>query len=314
MRTWRPLFVLVLLALSAAVPRAAAEDETLHVVVIPVDGMAEVYYAREMGFFKKAGLNVEIAPITNGAAIISAVVSGAADIGGSNVSSIAIAYKQHIPLTIVGTGVVYNTAAPTSICMVAKNSPLRSAKDLNGKIVGTNGLRNIAEFAPRAWIDKNGGDSSTVKFVELPFSDMGTALTEGRIDAAVVIEPFIPDAMAGGRLLSNCFDGVASRYALTGFFAASDWAKSHPSIVARFQDVMRATAIWAKSNHAASAAILAKETHVAPELIGRATRSEYGTDLDPALFQPVIDVTAKYGGLFAPFPASELLYARPGSR
>jgi NitT/TauT family transport system substrate-binding protein len=307
-----PFFALLMLAFSVTPRHATAEDDTLRIVVIPVDGMAEVYYAREMGFFKKAGLNVEIAPITNGAAIISAVVSGAADIGGSNVSSIAIAYKQHIPLTIVGVGGVYNTAAPTSICMVAKNSPLRSARDLNGKVVGTNGLRNIAEFAPRAWIDKNGGDSSTVKFVELPFSDMGTALTEGRIDAAVVIEPFIPDAMAGGRLLSNCFDGVATRYALTGFFATSDWAKSHASAVAKFQDVMRATAIWARSNHAASAAILSKETHVALELIGRATRSDYGTDLDPALFQPVIDVTAKYLGLFAPFPATELLYARPG--
>jgi NitT/TauT family transport system substrate-binding protein len=308
------LLALLLLVLSGTVTRATADDDTLRIVVIPVDGMAEVYYARDMGFFKKAGLDVEIQPITNGAAIISAVVSGAADIGGSNVSSIAIAYKQHIPLTIVGTGGVYNTAAPTSICMVAKNSLLRSAKDLNGKIVGTNGLRNIAEFAPRAWIDKNGGDSSTVKFVELPFSDMGTALTEGRIDAAVVIEPFIPDAMAGGRLLSNCFDGVATRYALTGFFATSAWAKAHPSVVARFQDVMRSTALWAKNNHAASAAILSKETHVAPELIGRATRSEYGTDLDAALFQPVIDVTAKYGGLFTSFPASELLYVRPAGR
>jgi NitT/TauT family transport system substrate-binding protein len=193
--------------------------------------------------------------------------------------------------------------------VVGKNSPLHTAKDLNGKIVGTNGLRNIAEFAPRAWIDKNGGDSTTVKFVELPFSDMTTALAQGRIDAAVDVEPFLPDALSSGRLFSNCFDGVAPRYALTGFFTGTAWAKAHPAEVAKFQDVMRQTALWAKNNHAASAAILSKTTNVPLELIKQSVRSEYGTDLDPALFQPVIDVTAKYSGLFPTFPASELLYS-----
>jgi NitT/TauT family transport system substrate-binding protein len=310
------VFSILMVVLFATTLRTSAEDATLRFAIIPVDGQAEIYYARDLGLFKKTGLDVEIQPITNGAAIIAAVVSGAADIGGSNTSSVAIAYNRNIPVTIIWAGGVYNTAAPTSICIVGKNSSLRSARDLNGKVVGTNGLRNITEFATRAWLDKNGGDSSTVKFVEFPFSDMAAALSESRIDAAVVIEPFIPDAMKTARLYSNCFDGIAPRYALTTFIAASAWAKSHPLVIAKFQDVMRTTALWAKNNHAASAAILAKETHVSVDLIARSVRSEYGTDLDPALFQPVIDATAKYSGLFASFPASELLYSAPsaGSR
>jgi ABC-type nitrate/sulfonate/bicarbonate transport system substrate-binding protein len=125
----------------------------------------------------------------------------------------------------------------------------------------------------------------------------------------VLVEPLIPDALATAKLFSPCFEGVAPRYALTGFFAASGWAKTHASAITKFQDVMRQTAMWAKNNKAASAAILAKATNVSVDVIRRSARSEYGTDLDPALFQPVIDVTAKYSGLFAPFPAAELLYA-----
>ena len=309
----RQLTAIALLALAlVAAPLAARADDTIRIATIPVDGMGEVYYARDMGFFKAAGLSVEIQPITNGPAIVAAVASGAVDIGGSNVSSIAIAYKKNIPLTIVGVGGVYNTAGPTTVCLVNKNSTLKTAKDLTGKVVGTNGLRNIAEFAPKAWIDKNGGDSAQVKFVELPFPDMASALAQGRIDAAVQVEPLIPDSLKTAKFFSNCFEGVATRYALTGFFAASPWAKAHTSEIAKFQDVMRTTAAWAKNNKAASAAILAKESNVAVDVINRSTRSVYGTDLDPALFQPVIDVTAKYSGLFASFPASELLYAVPG--
>jgi hypothetical protein len=46
----------------------------------------------------------------------------------------------------------------------------------------------------------NGGDSSTVNFVEIPFPAMPAALETGRIDAASVAEPFIGVAKKNGRI------------------------------------------------------------------------------------------------------------------
>jgi len=38
---------------------------------------------------------------------------------------------------------------------VLKNSPIRSGKDLNGKVVAVNGLNNISSVSVQAWVDKN---------------------------------------------------------------------------------------------------------------------------------------------------------------
>jgi len=68
------LAALAALALLPQATPAGAQDATLTIGTIPIDATAEVYYAQEMGFFKKAGLNVTITPFTSGGAIAVAVV------------------------------------------------------------------------------------------------------------------------------------------------------------------------------------------------------------------------------------------------
>jgi hypothetical protein len=53
--------------------------------------------------------------------------------------------------------------------MVPVNSTVQSGKGLDGKLLGAAALNAIAEYLPRAWIDKNSGNMSTVKFVEIAF-------------------------------------------------------------------------------------------------------------------------------------------------
>ena len=42
--------------------------------------------------------------------------------------------------------------------LVAKDSPLRSARDLDGKTIGVSGLNDIFSLGVRAWADQHGGD------------------------------------------------------------------------------------------------------------------------------------------------------------
>jgi NitT/TauT family transport system substrate-binding protein len=287
----------------------AQSTATIRLATIPIDTGAEAFYAADQGFFKSNGLDIAIERISNGSAITAAVVSGSLDIGFSNVVSLAIAFQHGVPITLIAPASVYNTKAPTTVCSVASASPIKSAKDLNGKIFATNGLKNIGEFAPRAWIDRNGGDSSTVKFVEMPFPDMAAALAAGRIDAAVLAEPTATVAKTQLRFLSKCYDGVGNDYLLGAWFVTTAWANAHPDLVKKFQQAMRDTAVWANANHRATAAILATEAKIDPEIALRMNRAPYSERLDPAQIQPVIDVAAKYGALPAPFPAASLIYS-----
>ncbi len=285
-----------------------AQEAALKVATIPIDTGAEAFYALDQGFFKKAGLDVSIERITNGPAIAAAVVSGAVDVGFSNLVSLAIAFKKGVPITLIAPAGMYSTKAPTTTCVVALNSAIKSAKDLNGKVFATNGLKNIGEFGPRAWIDKNGGDSSTVKFVEMPFPDMAAALTQGRIDAAVMAEPTMTESKGQTRFLSNCYDGIGSSYMIGAYFATTSWTAAHPDLVRKFQTAIRETAVWANKNPQASAVILARVSKMNADIAAKMYRSVYPQRLEASAIQPVIDVTAKYGALPASFPASEMMY------
>jgi NitT/TauT family transport system substrate-binding protein len=285
-----------------------AQEVPLKIATIPIDTGAEAFYALDQGFYKKAGLDATIDRISNGPAITAAVVGGTDDIGFSNLVSLAIAFKKGVPITLIAPAGMYSSKAPTSTCQVALNSTIKTAKDMNGKIFATNGLKNIGEFGPRAWIDKNGGDSSTVKFVEMPFPDMAGALAQGRIDAALMAEPTMTESKGTSRFLSNCYDGIGSSYMIGAYFATTAWVAAHPDIVRKFQAAMRDTAIWANGNHAATAVILARESKMNPDIAAKMYRAVYPERLEAAAIQPVIDVTAKYGGLPAVFPATDMMY------
>ena len=295
--------------------RARKRSRPLTLSTIPFDAGSEAFYAKDQGFFAKQGLDVTVNPVGNGPAIAAAVASGAIDIGFSNALSIETAYKKGLPFVFIAPAAIYSSAAPTSVLMVPKDSPLKTARDLNGKTIAVNGLKNIAEYAPSYWIDKNGGDSSTVKFIELSPIETPAALEAHRIDAAHVAEPQITQAKANSRVFAKCYDLLGEGFMIAGYFTTRPWADAHPDLVRRFQAAMRETATWANAsaNTDTSADIMAKYAKLDAALVRSSVRAKFGTTLSAAAIQPTIDLAARYK-LLDTFPASELIYASPMSR
>ena len=297
-------------ALGALPVRGRAQSAgTIRIAAIPTENAAGPYYAKDMGFFSKAGLDVDISSMPSAAAIAAAVSSGAIDIGYNAVDVLASIHQKNIPLVILAPGGEYLSSANFKIAavVVPTNSTARQAKDLNGKIVASNGLRSFGEEAARVWIDKNGGDSTTCKYVEIPFPAMPAALATGRIDAALVTEPFLTVALKTARALGFGYDGIAKHFLVGAWVATPQWANAHPDLVKRFQDVMHDTAIWANASQAQTGGILARDMKFDPALISVMVRARYAEQLTPALVQPLIDVSAKFNG-FRSYPARDLLY------
>jgi NitT/TauT family transport system substrate-binding protein len=294
----------------AALPRGAFAADVVRFATAPLDAGAEAYYGTDMGFFRDAGIDAQVAGIANGGAIASAVASGAVDIGFANVVSIATAYKHGIPLTLVAPASLYLASDPTSVLMVPNNSPAKTAKDLNGKTFAASGLGTITEFAPRYWIDKNGGDSTTVKFVEVPPAEDYAAIDARRLDAVNVAEPQITEMKPIGRILGKPYDALGEGFMIAGYFSTRTWADANPDLARRFVQTLRETALWANKNQDKSADVLAKYTRLDPKLIRSGNRAHFGeAGLTPQMLQSSIDLAARYklfdGG---PFPASELIY------
>ena len=288
-------------------PAATQSLPALRIETIPFDAGSEAFYAKDMGFFAKAGLDVTVTPVGNGPAIAAAVASGAVDVGFSNTLSVETAYKRGLPFVFIAPAAMYASAAPTSVLMVPRDSPIKTARDLNGKTLAVNGLKNIAEYAPSLWIEQNGGDPSTVKFVEIGPTEIPAALAEHRIDAAFVAEPQITEAKSAARILSKAYDAVGDGWMIAGYFTTRDWADQHPDLLRRFDAAMRETAAWANANPDKSAEILAKYTKLDPALVRSSVRAKFGEALSAPTIQPTVDLAAHFK-LFTTFPAQELIY------
>ena len=111
------------LSMSGALRLPASADGPIRMQTSAVDSAAEPFYAYDAGFFKAAGLDVELGPASaNGAAISSAVAGGAVDVGMSNLVSIALAHARNIPFVAIGPGGLYTAKTPSTLLIVPQGS------------------------------------------------------------------------------------------------------------------------------------------------------------------------------------------------
>jgi NitT/TauT family transport system substrate-binding protein len=287
-------------------PRIAlAEDTLIRMAMINIDSGLEPYYAQEGGFFHAAGLRAEFQQFNNGQAIATAVLGGSLDIAVSNPVALAQAHNRNVQFAIVAPAALYLSSDPTTSMMVPKNSPIAGPKDLEGKTIALNGINGIPEYCVRAWIEKNGGNASTLKFVEMNFAQMMDALGAVRVDAACVTEPFITEAKTTGRSIGLPFDACGSRFLMSVYISTPQWAAANRETVKRFQLAMAKTAAWANKNHDKTAALLTQYTKLPDATVRTMRRAPFAETWNAADAQPLIDLTAKYSN-FPTFPAAEL--------
>jgi NitT/TauT family transport system substrate-binding protein len=294
-------------ALALAAPARGQSTTTLRIATTPIDTGGQVYYGTDMGFFKEAGFDVEISSINSGSAIATGVVAGTFDFAQVNIVSLAQARERNIKFILTAPGGLMTDKAITSALVVAKSSPVTKAKDLNGKTIAINALASIQQLGVAAWMDKNGGDSSTVKFIELPVSQLVASLVANRIDMALVPEPELDLVEHGtdARILAPAYTSIAPVFMLSAWVTSAQYAHDHPDIVKRVAAVFAKTARWANAHHAETAPMLTKYTKVA--LTPTMARVQYAESFDPAHMNPVLDTALRYGLLKTPATAADLL-------
>ena len=303
---------LTLAALFLFSPLSAAAQtepmETLHVGVLPAEISGCLFYGIDRGYFKRAGINIDVQIFTNGGAIAAGIASGALDIGISDVVSIMSAHVRGLPLAYIAPGLLYSEKAPTYALIVARDGP-RVAKDMNGKTIAVNGLRNISQLGFEAWVDNNGGDSKTIKWVEMPFPVMPGAIAQGTIAGGLPNEPALSAAEeAGDRVVIMDHNSIAPVYILSGYVTTRAWADAHRDTVKKFAQAIRDAAVWANKNHDESAPILSTYSKIPLEVIRKMRRGDFATDWIPGQLQPMIEAAVKYGIIDKSFPMSEIIY------
>jgi len=293
-----------LVARPSAFARAA---DPMRIAAPGLDPTALVFYANDQGYFKNAGLAVDVQAMTNGEAVTVAMAGNAVDVGCSEVVSLILAYHRGIPLTLIAAGGLQTRTAPAGLLFSRNDLIATSGKDFAGKTIAVNGLNGSAQYSTANWIDKTGGDSKTVKFVQFSGAQLAVALQDGRVDGAFVPEPYVSMARKVARVAANSMAATAPRLLTSAHFTTTTYAAANAAAIRQFQAVIEKTADWANKNHDQTALILERVARVNPDVLAAATRSTFATSLDPADVQPLIEIAAKYGG-FPSFPATDMIF------
>lgn len=133
-------------AVAAARPARSAALAKIRIGSVPIDSYGQPWYGDAAGIFRDAGIEVECVALANSGAIASAMTGGAIDVGIGSPSGIAGARANGFPFTFFAPGPVYSSdVTPTSLLMVADDSPIKSAADLAGKTIAVDLLKSVPQ-------------------------------------------------------------------------------------------------------------------------------------------------------------------------
>ena len=298
-------------ALGASRAVRAADLQTVHVASALSDDIAPVLYGLASGIFTRLGLDVQLQAANSGAAAAAAVLGGSLEIAKSGTMAIVLGHVRGVPLTAIWPAAISTTAAPICGLVVRRSAGIATAKDCNGKTFTGASLQDLNQLAAMAWVDANGGDSKTMRFVEITSSATIPALEGGRIDGATVLNPILQVAMRNSavKLLANPFDTISKHFCTSTWFTTRDYAAKNPDVVRRFVSGLQEATRYEYAHQAEMAKYLAPFLHVDETALAAFPRTTNGLALEAADYQPVIDLAARYGIIPKAFPAGEMLTA-----
>jgi NitT/TauT family transport system substrate-binding protein len=237
---------------SAILPRvASAQAAPLRVGLIPIWDVAPYYAAEQQGYFTAENIVVTPQIIRGGAAAIPALASDSLDIIYSNGTSIVQAISKGIDMRIILEGAPVGTVPPDPGALLKrKEDSFKTGKDLEGKVVAVNALRDVQWMIFSTWVRSTGGDPTKVQIIEIALPAMVAALKEKRVDAVFALDPFMTIGLADPTL--EVLDWPLVRVHAGGpvaFFAITpQLAEKRPNDVRAFIRAYKRGVTWVNAN------------------------------------------------------------------
>ncbi|MEJ3742689.1 ABC transporter substrate-binding protein [Actinomycetes bacterium KLBMP 9797] len=266
--------------------------------VIPIVDVAPIYLGKQKGFFSARGIDLDLVAAQGGAAIVPGVVSGQFQFGFSNITSLMIASSKGLPLkiTCAGNSSTGKAGADFGAVVVNADSPIRTAKDLAGKTVSVNTLKNIGDTTVRASVRKAGGDPDKGKFTELAFPEMPAALASKKVDAAWVVEPFLSAAKAqGARVVAWNFVDTAPNLPVAAYFTTTQRGEEDPDLVKRFTEAMVESSAYAQAHPDEARAVITTYTKITGEQAKTLTLPQWPASIDTTALGALADLAVADG-------------------
>jgi NitT/TauT family transport system substrate-binding protein len=266
----KTLFVLlavVLTLLNSGCVKSASNNEVIRYIGFKI--YDPVYIAIEKGIFNKHGVSVELIDmIAAGPTALQAVSGGSAETCNSSFMATINARAQGLPVLAVTDLQSAIGKQALEEFFVRKDSGINSIAGLKGKTIAINVVKGSFHYTWLMALAGAGLKETDVDFIILPFDQQEIALSNGRVDAIGLMQPYVLHAKQNNdlKILYTALDIFGPKQFST-HVVNKIWADNNPGQAKGFVAALVEAVSWIQANQNEAKEIIGKYTGVSPALI-----------------------------------------------
>lgn len=283
-------------SLLAAPSTAQAPDKTIRLLRAPVGAFEPLYIAEAKGYFKEAGLKIEIAIGGGPDQNIAQAMAGQVEIVMTGAVPLVAAVANGAPIVAI-LGAEDHVEPVTTGLMVKADSPIDKLEDLKGKKIGLPGISSPQGLATLLALEGVGIGPKDVSLVNLPFDAVVESAQNGQVDATFPIGLFYTLAKTQGfrefpDVIRPLDDTPAILYA-----AARPWAEQNPETLGAFVAAMQRAYSDANADESLVRAVDHEQTRLPPDFIDNRPIVDFTAAFDREAWNRMNEGLAKFGFL-----------------
>jgi len=289
---------------SAATPSSSASDDAatgeltkVRVAALPIAETGALWAAIDEGIFEDHGLDIEVVPAQGGANAIPALLSGDIQFAIGQPFGPIRADVQDLGVVIVGN--YANSLAEgddVNAVVALGDSGITRPADLAGKKVSVNTIGAAGDLTIRKAVQDDGGDPSTIEFVEVAFPDVPAQLAAGTMDAAWAPDPFRGMVLGdGGVSVVAPYQATIPGLSVLTNITTQALLDEDPDLVADYSAAMSEALEWASENEDAVRAAIATNLDIPEEAAAGITLPTFTWDLADAGIEDLGALAVEFG-------------------
>lgn len=246
LRRRRPLARACLLValLGLAVPprgmAAPAAGPAVRTGYIGISSDAGIFIALDKGYFKEQGIDLSLERFGLGADQMALLGSGQLDVASGAVSpTLFNAVARGLPIAVVADKGSFRKGFGFNVLVVRKalidGGQFKTLTDLKGRTMAVPGAGSIINFEDYLVLKKGGLTPRDVRIEYIDLADQPAAMANGRLDAAIMVEPFATasEQRGIGKIVMP-LDQLLPDFQTSVIYYNTEWARRAPAQAKRW--------------------------------------------------------------------------------
>ena len=215
--------------------------------------------ADQLGYFEEEladqNVKIELETFDTGPAIKEALEAGELTFGSLGAQPTILANNNGTDLRIFGT---YKTTEKSNALLARKDAGINDLPDLKGKKIGYTAGSTLHNLLLKI-LDKAGLTETDAELYPMDASEIITSLQTGDIDAGMLWEPYITQALKNEDI-TEVVDGTGLVKEVCGYNARKEFLDENPEIAGAVLQALDRAQQWSEENEAEAVANIAESS------------------------------------------------------